>query len=203
MGVDDRERRAAVGTQFPVATHGAGPQPNRDAVGRPESRQLDSHKCRHHPVAGLDAPVDGVLGRIEDSGRNRGPLDRIDTGRNGRRRGPADVAARGERIVVPTGRSSQRVEGDPHLIGQVCALLNQLDDTRITLLDMGAQGSDMRPHHLGDIRIEGVVGEVVLRTRGEDRDLGVQQRSVQRRDPVALTRRPPTPEPMAKSQPAQ
>ena len=106
--------------------------------------------------------------------------------RNSRRGGSTDIATRGEREIVPADGLRRCVEDDAHLVGEIGALLDKLDDARITLLDMGAQRRDMRPQHLGHVRVEGVVGEEVLRARGEDRDLRIQQRGVERRDPVSL-----------------
>jgi hypothetical protein len=70
-------------------------------------------------------------------------------------------------------------------------------------LDMGIQRRDMGPQYFSDVGVEGVVGEEVLGTRGQERDLRVQQRRVERRDAVPLTRRPPPSQPMSESQPAQ
>ena len=129
--------------------------------------------------------------------------DGTDTRRNHRRRGLADIATGGERVVVATGGIHRGLEDDAHVVGKVCALANELEDARITLLNMCVEGGGMRPQHLGHVRVEGVVGEEVFRGSGEQRDLRVQQRSVEHRDPVPLACGPPPTKPMAHGQPAQ
>ena len=79
----------------------------------------------------------------------------------------ADIATRGERVIVAMGGSTVCLEDDAHVVGKICAFANELEDARITLLNMCAERRGMRPQYLHHVRVEGVVGEEVLRGSGE------------------------------------
>ena len=147
----------------------------------------------------------GVLGGVEDSGRNGGPLDRADTRRNSRRAvvrpiSPPAASAKSSRRgrIAPVRSNTMPTSSARSVHFSTSSTMRGSPSWH-----MGAQGRDMRPQHLGHVGVEGVVGEEVLRARGEDRDLRIQQRRVERRDPVSLARRPPPPEPMPERQPPQ
>ena len=75
--VHDWERRYTVGVEHACTAEAAGPQPYGDPLRQSGSRQLNVHNGFRNPVGGLDTPLDGVLGRVEDAGRDGGPVDRV------------------------------------------------------------------------------------------------------------------------------
>ena len=152
----------------------------------------------------LDEPVDGVLRCVEQGGWNTRPVERA--GAPGDRTGTAlsSIRAGGERVIVATRCRRDRLgENDPDVVGQLGRGSNQLDDARISALDKGIQCRGMRCDELSHVRVEGVVGEEVLSGRSQQRDLGVDQCSVEGGDGIAVTRGPPASHPMTECQPSQ
>ena len=70
---------------------------------------------------------------------------------------------------------------DTQLVGELGARAHQVADARIAIVDMHDQGRGVRLQRLGHIRIQGVVGEEALRPDGQQRDLDVEEGTVERR----------------------
>ena len=155
-------------------------------------------------VDGLDAPLDGVLGGVEDSGRNGGPLDRADARRNSRRgafdryRRPRPARSRpGGRMApavsktMPTSSArsvhfstSSTMRGSPCWTWAPSAATCGLS----TSATSESKVSSVKKSSAPAVRI-------AISASSSAR--------VERRDPVSLTRRPPPPEPMPEGQPSQ
>ena len=78
------------------------------------------------------------------------------------------------------------------IVGKIGAGTHQIDHPRIVAAGMADEGGGVRRQQLGDIRIQRVVGEEALRADGQQRDLDVEQRTVQTGDAVPAAGGPPS-----------
>jgi hypothetical protein len=93
------------------------------------------HKGFRDAFGRLDAPRDGALGRVEDPGRNRAPVDRIDSRGDRARTVPAHIRACGERIVVAVQRHAVCLaECDTDVVGELGADPHEFDHSRVATL---------------------------------------------------------------------
>ena len=144
------------------------PKADRDTARPSRARQFHCDNRVRHPVHCLDEPVDGVLGRVEDRGWNTGPVDGACPPRDRIRVALVGVRARRKRVVVAAQRRRRlgSAKIDPDVVGQLARRAYQARRRA----DLRSGHGRSRPPACGarspaDIRVEGVVGEEVLRGR--------------------------------------
>ena len=190
LGVDNGERRPPVGVQ-----HARTADARRSAAAPETPRVSRGPTTRTRTTAsplpdGLDAPVDGVLGGVENARRHGAPADRADARRDRLRCPSAVRRPRPAHSRLGVGRTDTGVRRQSTPTSSASSMHGSTSSTTrgSPVAHMGTERREVRRQQLGHVRVQGVLSRRSPRAAAVSSAISrVQQRGVELGDAVSLS----------------